>query len=79
MAALNSLRGITFLETYVSHLRTHDPIDRAFHRPLPSIVANMVILCFENEGVNRVTTEWGFAWLNLHIVRDIAPGNKGEN
>ena len=46
---------------------------------LLSPIANSTLLCFDFEGGNGMTSEYGWAWLHSDEVRDKVPGERGEN
>lgn len=54
-------------------------VDQCLEKPLPHIYKSIILMAFDTEGVNGDCSEFGFAWLNLSDVCDVAPGHKGKN
>ncbi len=67
-------------EAYMMDVTTPEiNIDTGLHKPLSILNTEMLLVCFDAEGVQGDTSEWGFAWIDVAEVCDIAPGKRCEN
>ena len=65
---------------YMADVTTPDfTMGTGLHKPLSILNTEMILMCFDAEGVQGDTSEWGFAWIDMAEVCDIAPGQKCEN
>ena len=54
-------------------------IDIKLDTPLKFRNPNLVLMCFDAEGVKTKASELGFAWLLVSDIRNIAPGERCQN
>ena len=54
-------------------------IDIKLDKPLAFRNPNLVMMCFDAEGVKQNASEFGFAWILASEIRDVPPGDDCQN